>query len=165
MEPDAVLNGSFIRGSGKFGYVKHMRRRKFITGFLAIIATGLAVAPPIALADHERKSEGRGRGRGRGNRQRNESRPKSFYEEGPAGRSSGQDRARRALREGRVLPLGEIMTRVRRNFPGKVLDADLVRDGNRFVYYLKVLDPRGRVARIAVDGQSGRILGVKGRGR
>ncbi|NQU70556.1 MAG: PepSY domain-containing protein [Rhodospirillales bacterium] len=142
-----------------------MRRRKFLTGFLAIIATGLAVAPPIALADHERKRNGRnGRGR-RDNRRRNEPRPKSFYEEGPVGRSSGQDRARRALREGRVLPLGEIMSRVRRNFPGKVLDADLVRDGRRFVYYLKVLDPQGRVAEITVDGQSGRILGVKGRGR
>ena len=141
-----------------------MLRRKFLTGFLANIATGFALAPGTASAEHERGA--RGRSRNRGNRRRNNQfRPKSFYREGPAGRSPGQGRARRALREGRVLPLGDIMGMVGRRFPGKVLDADLVRDGSRFVYYLKVLDPQGRLAEIAVDGQSGRILGVRGRGR
>lgn len=144
-----------------------MLRRKFLTAFLAAVATGVAFAPAFSLADHQ----GNGRGRGRGRRRRNQFEPKSFYREGPSGpsgpsgRSSGPDRARRALREGSVLPLGDIMGIVSRRFPGKVLDADLVREDRRFVYYLKVLDRRGRVTEVAVDGRSGRILGVRGRGR
>jgi uncharacterized membrane protein YkoI len=133
-----------------------MLRRKFLTGFLATIATGFAVAPDDAWADHERRPRPR-------NRNRNRAQPKSFYQEGPAGRSSGQDRARRALREGQVLPLGDIMGIVSRRYPGKVLDADLVQDGRSLVYYLKVLNRQGRVTEVAVDGQSGRILGVRGR--
>jgi hypothetical protein len=143
-----------------------MLRRKFLTGFLATIATGFAVAPDDAWADHERRPRRRNQGRGRNrprNRNRNRAQPKSFYQEGPAGRSSGQDRARRALREGQVLPLGDIMGIVSRRYPGKVLDADLVQDGRSLVYYLKVLNRQGRVTEVAVDGQSGRILGVRGR--
>ena len=144
-----------------------MLRRKFLTGFLATIATGFAVAPDASWADHERRERGRQRKRNRRrnrnrNGNRNGNRPKSFYRESPSGRSSGQDRARRALREGQVLPLGDIMGIVGRRFPGKVLDADLVRDGRNLVYYLKVLDRQGRVTEVAVDGQSGRILGVRG---
>ena len=171
MEPEAVLNTLFICGSGQFGYIRRMLRRKFFTGLLASFATGFAVAPGIASADHEgggRDGRGRGRdrGRGRGNRRgRNQFKPKFFYQDGPAGRSPGQDRARRALRDGRVLPLGDIMGMVSRRYPGRVLNADLVREGSRLIYYLKVLDPQGRVAEIAVDGKSGRVLGVRGRGR
>ena len=122
-----------------------MFRRKFLLGLLTSIATGFVIAPGIASAGHNRR-------RGRG--------PKSFYQD-----NIGQDRARRALNAGNVLPLGKIMGMLSRRFPGKVLDADLVRDGRRYVYYLKVLDSQGRVAEVKVDAQSGRVLGVKGRKR
>ena len=166
MVPDSVLNGLFIPGSGKFGYSGFMLRRNFLTGFLATIATGFAVAPDDSWAEHERRPRGRNRGNGRNrprNRNRNRARPKYFYQEGRTGRSSGQDRARRALRDGQVLPLGDIMGIVGRRYPGKVLDADLVRDGRRLVYHLRVLDRQGRVTEVAVDGLSGRIIGVRGR--
>jgi uncharacterized membrane protein YkoI len=140
-----------------------MLRRKFLSGLLASLATAMVAAPGAASADDNR-SRGR-RQRNRGDRRRRPRvQPKPFYREGPDGRSSGQDRARRALREGQVLPLGDILGMVRRRFPGKVLDVNLVRERRGFVYYLKVLDRRGRVSDVAVDGRSGRILGVRGRG-
>lgn len=122
-----------------------MFRRNFVIGLLTSIATGFAIAPDIASAGHDR--------RGGGGR-------KSFYQD-----NKGQNRARRALNAGNVLPLGKIMGMLSRRFPGKVLDANLVRDGRRYVYYLKVLDSQGRVAEVKVDAQSGRVLGVRGRKR
>lgn len=139
-----------------------MIRRKFLTGLLATIATGLAAAPDDSWADHQRNRGGRPRGRPR---RRNRGRTRSIFPQRPEARSSGPERARRALREGSVLPLGDIMGIISRRFPGKVLDADLVREGRRYVYYLKVLDPQGRLAEVAVDGESGRVLGARGRRR
>lgn len=134
-----------------------MQRREFLTGILGFLAAGAVLGSDDARADHNRKRRGRRRPPPP---PRDGPRPRGFYQEGPP---PGQDRARRALREGRVLPLGDILDSVRRRIPGKVLDVDLVQERRGFVYHLRVLDPNGRVLGVAVDGRSARILGVRGR--
>ena len=89
--------------------------------------------------------------RGRGNRSQ--------------GAPPGHDRARRAVRSGHALPLEEILAAVERRYPGKVLDVELASGERGYVYRLKVLNRRGEVLAIAVDGASGRVLSVRGGGR
>ena len=73
-----------------------------------------------------------------------------------------QDRARSAVRDGRALPLARILSSVRRQFPGRVLDAGLQSDPRGgWRYEVRVLDESGRVTEVTVDATSGRILGVR----
>lgn len=144
IRPESTLNGPFIRGSANSGYARRMRRRDFLGAILASLALGMA-APGEIRAQYRRRHRPRRRG------------------SGPAG--SGQDRARRALREGRVLPLGDILSAVGRRIPGKVLDVDLAQTGTGYLYHLKILGPDGGVTSVVVDGGSGRILSVGGGGR
>jgi uncharacterized membrane protein YkoI len=69
------------------------------------------------------------------------------------------DRARDAVGSGDVMPLREIMARIGRHYPGRLLDADLGRDGQgRWIYRLKLLSPGDQVRRLSVDAQSGRVM-------
>jgi uncharacterized membrane protein YkoI len=69
------------------------------------------------------------------------------------------DRARDAVGSGDVLPLGRIMQRVNRRYPGRLLDVDLARNNwGRWIYRLKLLAPGDRVRRLVVDAQTGRVL-------
>ena len=69
------------------------------------------------------------------------------------------DRARDAVGAGDVMPLREIMARIGRHYPGRLLDADLGRDGQgRWIYRLKLLSPGDQVRRLSVDAQSGRVM-------
>lgn len=72
-----------------------------------------------------------------------------------------QDRARDAYRSGDVLPLSQILRSVRRQYPGKLLDANLARRGGGYVYVIKLLDDANRVRLIQVDAQSGRVLSAR----
>jgi uncharacterized membrane protein YkoI len=89
---------------------------------------------------------------------------------GPAGaaraderrRREEQERARRALAEGRVRPLAEILAMVQGQLGGEVIAVDLdEEDDGRFVYEIKVLTPRGRRREVEVDAATGRILRVE----
>jgi uncharacterized membrane protein YkoI len=66
--------------------------------------------------------------------------------------------ARRALQEGRVLPLSEILGKVKTDLPGKVIEVELEVDDGIFVYDLKILAKDGRVMEVEVDAASGKIL-------
>jgi hypothetical protein len=77
----------------------------------------------------------------------------------------GERRGRDAVRRGEIRPLEQVIAQVQRRYPGRVLDAQLDRSGERWVYHLKMLTREGRVLRVAVDAHSGRILDVRGRGR
>lgn len=75
--------------------------------------------------------------------------------------ASDQDRARAAVRAGQARPLGEILAQVRGAYPGDLLDADLRKGGQRWVYRLKILGPDGRVQVLTVDAQSAQVLRVR----
>jgi uncharacterized membrane protein YkoI len=80
----------------------------------------------------------------------------------PARADSDQDRARAAVDAGEVKPLGQILKSVRQRYKGQVLDSQLLDEGGRPVYRVRLLTKDGKVLDIGVDAKSGRILDVRG---
>ena len=83
----------------------------------------------------------------------------------PAAAGADHDRARDAVTAGEVLPLGKIMARISRRFPGRLLNTRLRQRGGNgpWIYHIKILDAKGAVIALTVDGKSGRVLNVRGR--
>ncbi|MGV8996418.1 MAG: PepSY domain-containing protein [Parvibaculaceae bacterium] len=78
------------------------------------------------------------------------------------GMNSDQDQARKAVREGRVLPLGQVLAKVQRQVPGRLLDANLVDGGGGLTTYLiKLMTNDGNVAIVTADAVTGKILNVR----
>ncbi|PWC36049.1 PepSY domain-containing protein [Azospirillum sp. TSO35-2] len=75
------------------------------------------------------------------------------------------DRARDALREGRILPLERIVESARQRFGGDVLDVGLEDEDAGFRYELKMIAPDGRIMRLEYDAATGELLRTKGRHR
>ncbi len=71
------------------------------------------------------------------------------------------DQARRALREGHVRPLSDILAAVKDRFDGEVIDIGFERTGGRYVYEIKVLQASGRLREVYVDAASGEILKIE----
>ena len=69
--------------------------------------------------------------------------------------------AKRALEEGRVLPLADILGKVKAEIPGKVIEVELEVEDGILVYDLKVLAKNGRLKEIEVDAATGKILKVE----
>ena len=73
-----------------------------------------------------------------------------------------QDEVRRAVREGRHIPLGQAIEAVRRRAPGRELDAGLEPGPNgRPVYRLRWAGQNGRRQDYMVDAGTGEVLGVQ----
>jgi uncharacterized membrane protein YkoI len=66
--------------------------------------------------------------------------------------------AKRALEEGRILPLAQILAKVKSEIPGKEIEVELEADDGILIYELKMLRPDGRVQEIEVDAATGKIL-------
>lgn len=78
------------------------------------------------------------------------------------GMGSDQDQARKAVREGRVLPLGKVLSKVQRQVPGRLLDANLVDGvGGTATYLIKLMTNDGNVAIVTADAATGNILNVR----
>ena len=74
-------------------------------------------------------------------------------------RRLGQERARDAVRQGQVLPLGQVLPNVRQRVPGRVMDVNL----QGVIYNIRMLTPRGTVVLVEADGRTGRVLNIRGR--
>ncbi|OJU91008.1 MAG: peptidase [Burkholderiales bacterium 66-5] len=69
------------------------------------------------------------------------------------------ERARQALAQGLVLPLATVLTGLEpQGYPGQVLKVEFEREHGRFIYEIRLLRPDGRVAKLEVDAQDGRVL-------
>lgn len=74
-------------------------------------------------------------------------------------RADDQAAVRRAVEEGRLRPLTEIIALVQARYPGRVVDVDLERrSGGRYVYEIELLDKNRRTLEVKIDGASGAIL-------
>lgn len=71
------------------------------------------------------------------------------------------DFARRALEQGRALPLADIIAKIRPQVPGKVIEVELDHDDGALVYDLKVLSSQGRLQEIEVEAATGKILKIE----
>ena len=75
-----------------------------------------------------------------------------------------QDEARRAVREGRHVPLSQVIDAIRRQTPGRQLDAGIETEKSGLtVYRVRWAAAEGRRIDYIVDAQTGRILRKEGR--
>lgn len=76
-------------------------------------------------------------------------------------RREEQERVRRAIAEGRIRPLSEILAMVRPQLGGEVIGVELDEEDGLYVYEIKVLTRGGRRRELEVDAATGRILKVE----
>ena len=75
--------------------------------------------------------------------------------------SAGEDHrlARGLLESGRILPLEQLLEKIRPQFPGgRVLEVELEQEDDGIVYEIELLDPQGRVWELEVDAVTGEPL-------
>lgn len=77
--------------------------------------------------------------------------------------ASDHDRARRAVEEGRILPLKEILARAQGAYPGQVIEAELEDEGGTVVYEIKILTTDGRVMKLYYNAATGELLKTRDR--
>ena len=80
-----------------------------------------------------------------------------------AGWGQQQDAARRGVRQGALMPLRDVMTRIRRGTPGRLLDAGLEPGpGGRPAYRVRWAATNGRRIDFIVDAATGAIIRSNG---
>jgi hypothetical protein len=78
---------------------------------------------------------------------------------------SDQIEAREGVRSGKILPLGKVLRNVHARYPGQLLDAQLVDEGGRPVYLIKLMTGDGTVAIVSADAATGEIFDYRQGGR
>jgi uncharacterized membrane protein YkoI len=78
--------------------------------------------------------------------------------------SGDHDRARQALEAGEILPLKSVLERVGRELPGQVMEVELERKHERWIYEIKLLRPGGSLVKLLVNASDGTIIDYRGRG-
>lgn len=66
--------------------------------------------------------------------------------------------ARQLLKEGKIMPLQEILTKAKVIKPGQVIETDLEKDDGRYIYELEILDEQGQVWELELDAQTGEFI-------
>ena len=74
------------------------------------------------------------------------------------------DAARRALEDGKVLPLRRILDAAESQFGGSALEVELDDDDGRWIYEVKLLAPGGRIVKLKLDAATAEVLSAKGAG-
>lgn len=111
---------------------------------LTICALGFVpVAAGIASDDDEEH------GRRRRHRRRHRRGHRHFHD---------QDIARRALQDGRALPLAAILAKTKETIGGDVIGVELEEQDGAMVYEFKVLRPDGELAEMRVNALTGAVL-------
>ena len=75
-----------------------------------------------------------------------------------------QDNARAAVQAGEALPLNQVLSQLSGRYPGRLIDADLRRDGSRWIYRIRLLDGNTE-RRLTVDARNASVLSVREGGR
>ncbi len=69
--------------------------------------------------------------------------------------------ARQALESGQILPLREVLDRLERSHPGKVLEVELEHDEGLWIYEIKLLQADGSLLKIKLNAKTAEVLKVK----
>ena len=73
----------------------------------------------------------------------------------------------RALQAGEIVPLNDLLARIRKDFAGRLLQVELeqedIAEGSGWVYEAKVLTPEGNVLKLEYDARSLELLEIRGR--
>ena len=82
-------------------------------------------------------------------------------------RESDHEKAIRAVNEGEILPLDEILNKVQNNFTGRIISINL-KDNEKglfgWVYDIMIIDIENNVKQLRVDAGTSTILSVKSGG-
>lgn len=73
------------------------------------------------------------------------------------------EQAHRAVQAGEVMPLRGVLERLEREHPGQVLDVELERDGGRWIYEIKLLQPGGQRVKLKLDARTAELIQRKDR--
>jgi uncharacterized membrane protein YkoI len=73
-------------------------------------------------------------------------------------RKRDHEAALTALRRGEILPLAEILTKVRQHTPGELIAVELERERGVFIYEIRVLTPTGSVRKVDLNARTGAVL-------
>ncbi len=121
------LNGPFILRSSAGGQIAPVRRT-FLIGAGAFAVACLLPQPGYAQSD-----------------------------------AKAHERARKAVKSGQILPLKKVLQRISKKYPGKVVDADVREVPDKktkrkeWLYFLKVVDTKGRVTDLVVDAKTAKV--------
>ena len=74
-----------------------------------------------------------------------------------------QGEARQAVREGRQLPLSQVIARINGQIPGRLLDTGIEDEAGRAVYRVRWAAKDGRRLDVIADARTGDILRQEGR--
>jgi uncharacterized membrane protein YkoI len=74
------------------------------------------------------------------------------------GRHEGAERASRGAASGEFIPLARIVTAVREQYPGKIVETEFESEDGRPYYEFYILGQEGRLIEIKVDARTGRYL-------
>lgn len=72
--------------------------------------------------------------------------------------SSEQRQARDLVERGEILPLTTIITNTRAAQPGRILEVELKRKRDVWLYDLEVLDAQGQIWELLLDARTGEVL-------
>lgn len=71
------------------------------------------------------------------------------------------DDAKRLKEAGDIQPLEQILARARAEKPGRVIETELERKGERYIYEIEIVDDDGIVWELKFDAKSGELLKTK----
>jgi uncharacterized membrane protein YkoI len=72
-----------------------------------------------------------------------------------------QDKAKRMMDAGDILPLKVILQKARDIQPGKVLDVEIENKNGKKIYEIELLNPEGRVIELKFDARTGKHLSTE----
>ena len=75
-----------------------------------------------------------------------------------AGGKRDHEAARRAFQQGDIRSLSDILTELRSQLGGEVIEVELESKGKIYVYEFKVLTPAGRIKEVKVDAATGKVI-------
>ncbi len=77
--------------------------------------------------------------------------------------SEDHEQAMRAVQSGTILPLGEVLSRLERDYPGQVLEVELEEEDGKWIYEIRVLQQGGRLIKVKLDARTADIISRKQR--
>jgi uncharacterized membrane protein YkoI len=76
--------------------------------------------------------------------------------------SDDQNRAREAYERHEILPLAEILAKVKQTYRGNVVNIEYEEQGKRHIYEFEIVNPKGQVIEVQVDAATGKVIGDEG---
>ncbi len=69
--------------------------------------------------------------------------------------------ARQALQRKEILPLDQVLAAIRDRVPGEIVEIELEREKDRWIYEVEIIDEAGRMRDVLVDAKNAEIIGTE----